>query len=370
MWRSGTTSFGLGVVLWAMFACRSTPPREVAARPAPEESAETAVEPATAEPVPSPARAPVPTLPPTESAVSSALADAGAIEWTTAAALIGSGSLSCIDGRSSDPVLGAPGGDAGEMILALASLERSAGRPIELSRIPAFLDSWFQSFGRVYLHTDEHALERLREAVLSDPRFAHFTTNLVTLEETAGLVRHPPVDLEHALLEHLLDPANIGCGHLRLLLSHPREYGTRPELARAVLEAAYRQGWRHPERLAYTVLTGAHRERAIVRVLFEHDVEAHARVAMLVPHGALGEVFVVHPQVIDFLRRETAGYLVEHARVLGLPTANRSRVVNAMRTLGARQIAETREALAPGLPVLEVRFTHEGMTVRPVEPGA
>lgn len=306
----------------------------------------------------------------TENAVSSALADAGAIEWTTAAALIGSGSLSCIDGRSNDPVLGAPGGDAGEMILALASLERSAGRPIELSRIPAFLDSWFHSFGRVYLHTDEHALERLREAVLSDPRFAHFTTNLVTLEETAGLVRHPPVDLEHALLEHLLDPANIGCGHLRLLLSHPAAYGTRPELARAVLEAAYRQGWRHPDRLAYTVLSGAHHERAIVRVLFEHDVEAHTRVAMLVPHGALGEVFVVHPQVIDFLRRETAGYLVEHAHVLGLPVANRSRVINTMRTLGARQIAETRGALAAGLPVLEVRFTHEGMTVRPVVPGA
>src|SRR6185295_19855377 len=76
----------------------------------------------------------------------------------------------------------------------------------------------------------------------------------------------PPPDIRDALLARALEPAHIGCGHLRLQLTDPKAYGTRDGLVRCVLSAFHRTRWQgHPD-MEYVPLAGGHTERAVVNV--------------------------------------------------------------------------------------------------------
>ncbi|MBK6810411.1 MAG: rhodanese-like domain-containing protein [Sandaracinaceae bacterium] len=296
--------------------------------------------------------------------VSQALTDSGAIVWTSASSLLSAGTLSCIDGRSERAVIGSPGGDAGELILALAAFERLADHPIDLAHIPDFFEHWASAFGRFYLHTDIHALERLREALREDPRFAALAHELETDAQMESFVRHPPRALEAPLIEHMLAPAHMGCGHLRLMLQHPDAYGVRPAMVTALLAAGLRHGWRRPGSIHFEVLAGDHAERAVVEILFDRPVAAYTRVAMLVPRGVLGEAFVLHPQVVTYVRHETSGFLVENAARLGIPHVDRARLVAEIDRLGDVQLAETVGHLGATLPRLVMRVSDSGFVVR------
>jgi hypothetical protein len=46
------------------------------------------------------------------------------VRWVKMAALLLHGKSSCVDGRDDHGVIGTPGGDAGEFLLALTSIER------------------------------------------------------------------------------------------------------------------------------------------------------------------------------------------------------------------------------------------------------
>lgn len=298
------------------------------------------------------------------SLVSQALLNSGAIAWTSASTLLSAGTLSCIDGRTERPVIGAAGGDAGELVLALASLERVTGRTIDLARIPPFFEQWIAAFGRFYLHTDEHALDRLREDLAADPRFFEIAHELDTPVQVEAFIRHPPLGLEAPLIEHLLNPPNVGCGHLRLMLQHPEAYGVRAQLTRAVLAAGLRHGIRHPGSIHLEVLTGDHAERAVVQVLFDHPVASYTRLAMVVPRGVLGEAFVLHPQAVAFVRQETSSFLVEHSERLGVGPVDRRRLSAMMDRLGDRQLSETVDHLAATLPNIVMRVSGSSIIVR------
>ncbi|MDQ3037000.1 MAG: hypothetical protein M3Y87_31695, partial [Myxococcota bacterium] len=262
----------------------------------------------------------------------------------------------CIDGRDESPVVGTPGGDAGELVLALAALEQAAGRPIDLARVPAIFDEYVASFGRFYVHSDVHALSRLGERLRADPRFAAVHAQLEDRRAIEAMVRHPPVALEDALVAHLIAPDAVGCGHLRTMLEHPGEYGARRALTEAVLRAAFRRGWERPETLRFVVLEGEHRETAVVRVHLEHGVHAYTRIPTFAPHAHGVELFVVHPEVSRYVRHENGAFLLEHRDELVDGTVDDRRYVDALDALAARQLAATLRHLAPALPLYDVHF--------------
>ena len=66
-----------------------------------------------------------------QSDIESHLGDARSLRWMKIAALLVNGRLSCVDGRDDSGVMGTPGGDAGEFLLALAAVERVTGRAID-----------------------------------------------------------------------------------------------------------------------------------------------------------------------------------------------------------------------------------------------
>ena len=298
------------------------------------------------------------------------LARPDALVWTQAASLLGTNTESCIDGRAEAPVLGTPGGDAGELVLSLAALEQLLGRPLDAGWIATIFDRYVEAFGRFYLHTDRHAIERLADALRADPRTAGAAATWRGPEDARAFVRSPPLAMEGALLEHLVAPAHVGCGHLRLMITEPARYGVRPGLVADVLRAAFHRGWRRPELLEYAILDGEHEERGVLEVRVEHEVHAHTLVPMVAPHVGAREVFVLHPQVTDFVRAENAWFLVEQLAPAEAARVHAPALRARIAALGARQLAATVASLAPHLPHYRLRISAHGQTLEPISANA
>ncbi len=280
--------------------------------------------------------------------------DPAHVRWVRTAALLATGSESCVDGREPHAVIGTPGGDAGELLLALAAAEQASGQQLAAREVSALLDAWLDAFGRLYLHSDVHALEALRLALIRDARFASAPpiANVAAME---NMVRHPPRALEPVLLEHLVEPENVGCGHLRSMLLSPGSYQVRRELVVAVLRDIFERLWRAPEGIDWVVLSGEHHERAVVVVRLDGEIRPYTKVPAIAPSSELGQAFVAHPQVTAYLREQNAHLLFEQ-----LPTLRQRVTVEqlsaAIRVLAERQLDATLSRLAAGLPRYEVHF--------------
>lgn len=296
------------------------------------------------------------------------LARPDALVWTRAASLLGANTVSCIDGRADGPVLGTPGGDAGELVLSLAALEEMLHHPVEAAWIAAIFDRYVEAFGRFYVHTDHHALARLGEALGRDARFRETASRWASPDDVAAFVRAPPPALEDALLDRLTEPAHVGCGHLRLMMQSPARYGMRDGLVADVLRAAFRRGWRRPELLEYARLDGEHEERGVLEVWLDHEVHAHTLVPMVTPHVGAREFFVLHPQVIDFVRAENAWFLVEQLAPQAAAGVDPQALHAHIAALGARQLAATVAQLAPHLPHFRLTVTASGHTLERGDP--
>jgi len=296
--------------------------------------------------------------PPTEASVRHFL-EAAPIRRVRAAALLLQGTEACVDGREEHAVLGTPGGDAGELLLALATLEELAGRELSEGEVIEMFEAYVEGFGRFYMHTDDHALEALADALSADSRFrtAHPDPELRTVEPhtlawAEALVRRPPLALRDALLERLVEAEHIGCGHLRLVTLHPDEYGVRPGLTRLFLRVVFRMLWRQPELVDFAVLHGDHEEEAVVNVRFAGGVHPFSNVPAVPPRIGHHSVFVNHPEVAAFLRSQHARFLLEQAGASEGVSLEAFEAALARRA--QRQLDATVGHLAPELPVFDV----------------
>lgn len=321
-------------------------------------------------PPPSPTTAastPSPT-PPAQDPLAHALARPDALVWTRVATLLGGNTLSCIDGRAETPLLGAPGGDAGEFVLSLGALERHLGRAVGPAWIASVFERYVAAFGRFYLHTDRHAMERLREVLRRDARFASHHAALADLDGVEAFVRAPPPELEDALLDVMLRPEHVGCGHLRLAMESPERYGIRDGLVADVLRATFHEAWRRPELVDFVVLEGEHAERGVIEVhLDAPTVHAHTLVPMVAPHEDTAAYFVVHPQVMGFVREENAHFFVEQLDDADQRLVDTEALHAHIERLGAQQLAATVSRLASSLPRRVVHVATRAQRVVRVE---
>ena len=158
-----------------------------------------------------------------------------AIDWVRLARLLHDRPLSCVDGRDEHAVLGTPGGHAGEYIVLLTVIEALTGKDTNPATLGDSFDRFLDSFGAFYMHTDTHALENLANALAAHPDFADVGTDLAAVE---AFVRSPGKRAD-ALLPLLVQPDHVGCGHLKLQLLHPDEYGVRKELVELVIAMVF-----------------------------------------------------------------------------------------------------------------------------------
>lgn len=290
----------------------------------------------------------------------------GSVRWVKLASFLLYGKRSCVDGRDEQGVLGTPGGDAGEFLLAVAGLERHQGVVVTDEEVAPLLRAYLLTFGRFYMHTDLHTVEHLAEAMRADPRLADVAPAAHDVAAWGRFLNMPPRAVREVVLEHLVDAAHVGCGHLKLMYQSPETYGVRRALFEAFLRAYWRLLWQGVPELEHVTLGGDHQEGAVINVLLAEEVWPFTMVPVVSPSYGGVQMFVNHPQVSLFLRRQAARFLVRTCeRAKGLdPEA----LATTLAALGDAQAGATLHALARGLPVYDVTFGGEAR-VEVVEQG-
>jgi rhodanese-related sulfurtransferase len=288
------------------------------------------------------------------------IGDPRSVRWIKISSMIAHKRLSCIDGRDERGVIGSPGGDGGEFLLGLAAIERVTGRELDEATVEAGLLLRLDLFGNFYMHTDVHAFEALIESLRADPRLQGVAGNHTTTEEWYEFVQSPPDDLSEILLEHLVDPAHIGCGHIRLMLQHGEEYGIRSDLVIYFLRAFHRLWWKGSPEILLTVLAGDHEESAVVNVRLADGVWGLSQIPLISPALGRQQVFVNHPDVSAHLRQNVVQSVVRSSGPLGVDASHESELQAAVNDLASHQLGVTVGYLARGLPVFDVVFADDG----------
>lgn len=264
-------------------------------------------------------------------------------------------SESCVDGRSREGVIGTPGGNAGEFLLMLTTMENLTKGKFSDDNIRAILREYTEKLGKFYFHTDTRAIDVVSQVV---------NHNVSKYFRDENLKTSPPEELRERLLNELVLPATIGCGHIKLMMMKANEYGVRPELVQSFILAFYQELWAGNPQLELVVLEGSHQEKAVLTVLLDESVELtdDTRIPTIAPAGAAVErqMFVHHPGVIEHMRKRTVKDVFEcvqdHSRVLtdiNLEVGGRSYkdYLKIAGDIGARQLQLTVGILAKDLPM-------------------
>jgi rhodanese-related sulfurtransferase len=285
------------------------------------------------------------------------LGDASSIHWVKLAAILVSGHLSCVDGRDGSGVIGTPGGDAGELLVTLAALEQATGRRIDDAELRELLLCRLDAFGRLYLHTDVHASNALIAALRADRRLDDALKGVFHPLEWRKFMASPPEAVRPVLLEHMLRPEHLGCGHLRLSLQRSNDYGVRPELVESFLRQFFTLRWEGVAEHAVAVLPGGHAEGAVVNIMLEDDAEAFSHVPLVSPMAGGSQMFLQHPQVATYLRNQLVRFLAQYEEV------NVPALEARLAELAGIQLGHTLKALASGLPIYETLLTRSQVKV-------
>jgi rhodanese-related sulfurtransferase len=294
----------------------------------------------------------------TRAEIEAHIGDPAELQWVKLAAVLLHAHRSCVDGRGDMGVIGTPGGDVGELVLALHALERFLGRRLELEVVDALVERVADAMGNLYMHTDTHARDRLIDALRTDPRLN--TSGIDDALDWWRWLASPPEHLRPLVLEHLLDLRHVGCGHLRLMLEHPEDYAVRPDLVREVISAFTNLRWRGAAQLELVVLPGGHDEAAVLNVRVEGDLHGTSAIPLIAPSCAEGQMFVNHPQVAAYVRHELAAVLSEQSDLLPIAAPDRVSLAEEIDARGAAHLEVTLSYLAAGLPIFELQFRHDG----------
>lgn len=308
----------------------------------------------------SPAREEVPAARPLpKEAIEAHVGDPRAVRWIKAASLLLHGRLSCVDGRDDTGVIGTPGGDAGELALALAAIERLTGKQLDDARVRTILKRRLHMLGRFYLHSDIHAANTMITAMRADSRFDDAIRDVNEAMQWRRFFAKPPEALHDAVAELLVMPAHVGCGHLRLTMLNGEDYGARPELVQSLVGAFVRARWAGALDTELVVLPLGHEEGAVVNVRVKGGVHSFTPVPMISPRCAGSQMFVNHPEVTALLRREFAAFLTLCEDLTGVGAKRSGELLEAINELGAQQMGATLTRLAKGLPIYDLLFDPE-----------
>ena len=281
------------------------------------------------------------------------------VRWIKVAAFLLNGRLSCVDGRDHVAVVGSPGGDAGELVLALGALERLGHPALSDELISELLRRRLDAFGRFAFHTDTAAGNRLIAAIRADTRLKAFVAGMTEPLAFRQFFSSPPEAARAALLDLMGQPPHLGCGHLRLMTQFPQRWGVREGLTTQVLRAAMELRWRGRPDLEVTPLPGGHSEGAVVNVHIADELDAFSWVPLVSPSIAGRQMFVNHPTVAAFLRKQLARWLTQQHDVLRAPPSTAA-LFEAMQALHQQQLMATLGELAAGLPIFDVTVRADG----------
>lgn len=209
----------------------------------------------------------------------------------------------CIDGRCKEPILGIPGGSAGELIREIYAF---------VALVPE--------------QDREKALEQIKD---------NFDDILNEFRKHAKLCGHTD------------EQYRIGCGYLNLLISEKDKFGIEdPELIEML-----------PDKLGpqdrYDRLAGKHEE---LGVLIIHNAP-DGSTPKIQPFSDCHQFFVYHPDIEIMLRAKTSGFMLAKLEQVTQVQIDRNLFETELNALTAKHLAIALDALAKDKPIYDVYFT-------------
>ncbi len=288
--------------------------------------------------------------------------DPSSVRFLKLAALLLHGRLSCVDGRDESGVVGTLGGDAGEFLLLLGAIERTSGKQFTQPEVRALFARRLDAMGRFYIHTDINSGNAAIAAMRADPRLDHALEDVSESLQWRRFLQNPPPEVRDAVLEHMLEPSHMGCGHVRLMWQHGERYGVRPELTRMFLQTFLQARWNGAIEAEFVPLAGGHAERAVLQVFIEGELSPFSPIPLVSPSCDGTQMFVCHPQVVVYLRQQLVAFAMQQSALVPEMTADD--LGATLAEMAAVQSAATLGVLAKGLPIFDVVHAPGQWTVR------
>jgi hypothetical protein len=297
------------------------------------------------------------------------------VRWLALGDLTGEAELSCIDGRHHGHVLGAPGGDIGELVLLLGTIEALSSATFGADRIERIMRRYLDRHGRFYKHTDRNALMALETTIAEDTSAdgEELRRALATAGSIDALVTEPPTELRDKLAELLVIPRHVGCGHLRSMLEYAGEYGVRRNLVEDAIASFFRLLWSGAPQTDFTILEGQHEESLILT--FDTDQELTADTLM--PSVCSSEdgpfLFANHEAARRYKRRldvDLLDDLVDLSALADSPEQAKRRLLDEAQRLARVQAAATIAHLAPDLPAYTITYRGRELDVDTAGPSS
>jgi hypothetical protein len=293
----------------------------------------------------------------TQEEIASYLKQKGIVRWVKLGDIFSQEYDACVDGRETNPVVGNPGGDVSRLAEAVIAVGAVAGRHFNPGEILKVFDWYLSHMGRFYMHTDEHAMHHLAEFLNEGYGVKRMGgKKFHTAQEMYNFVTNPDPRLQVFLSRYLLDPRFVGCGHMKLMMTKPAQYGMSEKVLRSLSVAFFDTMWNVPERagqLAYPMLPGDHKEGAVVSIVIpKEELTDKTMIPMVAPTDGKVSVFVNHPQVVQYLNKKVAYLLARDGKnIIKDLDVDPEAVMTHMEQLQNEGVRQTVSALAWGLPV-------------------
>lgn len=293
----------------------------------------------------------------TQEEIAKYLQKEGVVRWVKLGEIFTNEYDACVDGRDTQPVVGNPGGDVSRLAEAVIAVGAVAGRHFNPGEILKIFDWYLSHIGRFYMHTDEHAMHHLAEFLNEGYGAKRMGgKKFHTASEMYNFVCNPDPRLQVFLSRYLLDPRFVGCGHMKLMMTKPEQYGMSEKVLRSLSVAFFDTMWNMPERaaqLAYPMLPGDHKEGAVVSIVIEtEELTDKTLIPMVAPTDSKISMFVNHPQVVQYLNKKVAYLLAKEGKtIIKDLVVDPDAVVAHMEHLQSEGVRQTVSALAWGLPV-------------------
>ena len=263
-----------------------------------------------------------------------------------ASELLGDVEVQCIDGRCGEPVVGTPGGSLGEFVVVMTAVESQLSRTFSEEDVVTALFHVVSQTGCFYHHTDQHHLTALQRA--SETLVPTLASNQWWLGDSLAPLNQAE---ESALCNLVVQPAFVGCGHVKSMLIDSAAFGVRTGLVESSLRAFFGLFWRREHDMRYRILMGEHQETVVHVVRTGTPQTGAESISMMRPKTEGQQRFVYHPDVMPWLRLGFFNAMRE------LPWSNEIDVQTLLsdcQRMGARQVEVCIATLAPHCPIQEL----------------
>jgi hypothetical protein len=216
--------------------------------------------------------------------------------------------FSDIDPRAKYAVLGTPGGDTGEFLLALATNEKMTNRLFYIEDVSSIFQDYLRlmaSRGRKYFYygTDEESQQALAQAT-----------------GVANPMKPKDFRERNKVVAAAVQPQNVGCRHLRAILgAAPGSNPVRKELAEMLISSIWQiyfdSGNPLREHILLVVQEGALQPAAGYAKIWSPD-ECPGIAPLIVPNTGKSQIAVHHAAHVEFFRQDLARFFTFRNAIL------------------------------------------------------